>query len=121
MTYLSFSQRCHQYDQLKMKRTLIDITCNCVWLSGKLPTKHKKGLLLSNPVMTVSGTFGYGTEYSHMFDIQKLGAIICKGTTLELREGNPQPRVTETASGMLNSIGLQNIGVDALINEKAPI
>jgi dihydroorotate dehydrogenase (NAD+) catalytic subunit len=90
-------------------------------LSVQLAPKHKKGLLLSNPVMTASGTFGYGTEYSHMFDIQKLGAIICKGTTLEPREGNPQPRVTETASGMLNSIGLQNIGIDALINEKAPI
>jgi dihydroorotate dehydrogenase (NAD+) catalytic subunit len=71
--------------------------------------------------MTASGTFGYGTEYSHMFDIQKLVAIVCKGTTLEPREGNPQPRLAETASGLLNSIGLQNIGVDALIKEKAPI
>ncbi len=56
-----------------------------------------------------------------MFDIQQLGAIVCKGTTLEPREGNPQPRLAETASGVLNSIGLQNIGVDALIKEKAPI
>jgi dihydroorotate dehydrogenase (NAD+) catalytic subunit len=71
--------------------------------------------------MTASGTFGYGTEDSHMFDIQKLGAIVGKGTTLEPREGNPQPRLAETASGVLNSIGLQNIGVDALIKEKAPI
>jgi len=71
--------------------------------------------------MTASGTFGYGTEYSHMFDIQRLGAIICKGTTLNPRDGNPQPRLAETACGMLNSIGLQNIGVDALIREKAPI
>jgi len=71
--------------------------------------------------MTASGTFGYGTEYSHMFDIQRLGAIICKGTTLEPRDGNPQPRLAETACGVLNSIGLQNIGVDALIKEKAPI
>jgi len=71
--------------------------------------------------MTASGTFGYGTEYSHLFDIQKLGAIVCKGTTLEPREGNPQPRLAETASGLLNSIGLQNIGVKALIQEKAPI
>jgi dihydroorotate dehydrogenase (NAD+) catalytic subunit len=71
--------------------------------------------------MTASGTFGYGTEDSHMFDIQKLGAIVCKGTTLEPREGNPQPRLAETASGVLNSIGLQNIGVEALIKEKAPI
>ena len=77
--------------------------------------------MLTNPVMTASGTFGYGTEYSHMFDIQKLGAIVCKGTTLEPRDGNPQPRLAETACGMLNSIGLQNIGVKALIKEKAPL
>ncbi len=76
---------------------------------------------MSNPVMTAAGTFGYGTEYSQIFDIQKLGAIVCKGTTLEPREGNPQPRLAETASGLLNSIGLQNIGVKALIKEKAPI
>ena len=77
--------------------------------------------MLANPVMTASGTFGYGTEYSHIFDIQKLGAIVCKGTTLEPREGNPQYRLAETASGLINSIGLQNIGVKALIKEKAPI
>jgi len=71
--------------------------------------------------MTASGTFGYGTEYSHLFDIQRLGAIVCKATTLEPRPGNPQPRLAETACGVLNSIGLQNIGVDALINQKAPI
>jgi dihydroorotate dehydrogenase (NAD+) catalytic subunit len=71
--------------------------------------------------MTASGTFGYGMEYSDVFDIQKLGAIVCKGTTLEPREGNPQPRLFETASGILNSIGLQNIGGKALIREKAPI
>jgi len=90
-------------------------------LSVQLAPKHRPGLLLANPVMTASGTFGYGTEYSHLFDIQKLGAIVCKGTTLEPREGNPQPRLAETASGLLNSIGLQNIGVNALIQEKAPI
>ena len=77
--------------------------------------------MLANPVMTASGTFGYGTEYSHIFDIQKLGAIVCKGTTLEPREGNPQPRLAETASGLINSIGLQNIGVKDLIREKAPL
>jgi dihydroorotate dehydrogenase (NAD+) catalytic subunit len=90
-------------------------------LSVQLAPKHKPGLLLANPVMTASGTFGYGTEYSQMFDIQKLGAIICKGTTLEPRDGNPQPRLVETASGILNSIGLQNIGVKALVKEKAPV
>ena len=90
-------------------------------LSIQLAPKNKHGLLLANPVMTASGTFGYGTEYSHMFDIQKLGAIVCKGTTLEPREGNPQPRLAETACGLLNSIGLQNIGVKAVIKEKAPL
>ncbi len=71
--------------------------------------------------MTAAGTFGYGTEYNQLFDIQRLGAIVCKGTTLEPREGNPPPRLVETASGLLNSIGLQNIGVKALIREKAPV
>ena len=90
-------------------------------LSVQIAPKHPQGLLLSNPVMTASGTFGYGTEYSHLFDVQRLGAIVCKGTTLEPRDGNPQPRLAETAGGLLNSIGLQNIGVNALIKEKTPI
>jgi dihydroorotate dehydrogenase (NAD+) catalytic subunit len=77
--------------------------------------------LLKNPVMTASGTFGYGMEYADFVDIQRLGAIVCKGTTLEPREGNPQPRLAETPAGLLNSIGLQNIGVEALIKEKAPL
>ncbi len=71
--------------------------------------------------MTASGTFGYGTEYPPQFDIQRLGAIVCKGTTLKPRDGNPQPRITETPGGVLNSIGLQNIGTEALIRDKAPI
>jgi dihydroorotate dehydrogenase (NAD+) catalytic subunit len=71
--------------------------------------------------MTASGTFGYGTEYAEVIYIQRLGAIICKGTTLKPRPGNPQPRLWETASGVLNSIGLENIGIDALIEEKAPL
>ena len=90
-------------------------------LSVQLAPRHQQGLLLANPVMTASGTFGYGTEYSHLFDIQRLGAIVCKGTTLEAKDGNPQPRLAETACGVLNSIGLQNIGVNSLIEEKAPI
>jgi dihydroorotate dehydrogenase (NAD+) catalytic subunit len=90
-------------------------------LSVQLAPENKKGLRLANPVMTASGTFGYGMEYEHLFDIQKLGAIVCKGTTLEPWDGNPQPRIVETAGGMLNSIGLQNIGVEALIKEKAPV
>ncbi len=90
-------------------------------LSVQLAPKHAPGLRLANPVMTASGTFGYGMKYPHPFDIQKLGAIVCKGTTLTPQDGNPQPRIVETPSGMLNSIGLQNIGVDALIREKAPV
>ncbi|MFQ5827447.1 MAG: dihydroorotate dehydrogenase, partial [Dehalococcoidia bacterium] len=82
---------------------------------------NPRGLRLKNPVMTASGTFGYGMEFADFFDIQRLGAIVCKGTTLEPRPGNPQPRLVETASGMLNSIGLENIGVQALIEEKSPI
>ena len=90
-------------------------------LSVQLAPKHPKGLLLANPVMTASGTFGYGIEYSELIDIQRLGAIVCKGTTLKPREGNPQPRLVETASGVLNSVGLENIGVEAVIKEKAPV
>ena len=90
-------------------------------LSVQLAPKNKRGLLLANPVMTASGTFGYGTEYAEVIDIQRLGAIICKGTTLKPRPGNPQPRLWETASGVLNSIGMENIGINALIKEKAPL
>jgi dihydroorotate dehydrogenase (NAD+) catalytic subunit len=90
-------------------------------LSVQLAPNHPKGLLLANPVMTASGTFGYGIEYSELIDIQRLGAIVCKGTTLKPREGNPQPRLVETASGVLNSIGLENVGIEAVIKGKAPI
>ncbi len=90
-------------------------------LSVQLAPRNKKGLALANPVMTASGTFGWGTEYEHLFDIQKLGAIVVKGTTLKPREGNPQPRLAETPCGVLNAIGMQNIGVEAVIREKAPI
>ncbi len=90
-------------------------------LSIQLAPQNRRGLLLANPVITASGTFGYGTEYAEIIDIQRLGAIICKGTTLEPRPGNPQPRLAETAGGVLNSIGMENIGIDALIQEKAPI
>ncbi len=89
--------------------------------SVQLAPANRRGLLLKNPVMTAAGTFGYGTEMTGLLDVQRLGAIVCKGTTLKPRGGNPQPRLVETASGLLNSIGLQNIGVDALIKEKAPI
>jgi len=90
-------------------------------LSIQLAPRHPKGLVLANPVMTASGTFGYGIEYSELIDIQRLGAVVCKGTTLLPREGNPQPRLVETSHGLLNSVGLENIGVDAVVKDKAPI
>ena len=80
-----------------------------------------RGLVLENPVLVASGTFGYGVEYGEVVDVERLGAICCKGTTLRPRSGNPPPRVTETPGGMLNSIGLQNPGVDAVIDKYAGI
>ncbi len=77
-------------------------------------------LALKNPVMTASGTFAYGEEASKYFDISLLGAIVVKGISLEPRQGNPPPRIVETPSGMLNSIGLQNVGVDVFLTEKLP-
>lgn len=71
-----------------------------------------KGLTLKNPVLTASGTFGYGLEYDDFFDVSALGGFIVKGTTLNPREGNPYPRLAETPCGMLNAVGLQNKGVD---------
>lgn len=78
------------------------------------------GLRLKNPVMTASGTFGYGEEYSEFFDISRLGAVVVKGLSLTPREGNPTPRIVETPSGMLNAIGLQNIGIEDFISKKLP-
>lgn len=75
---------------------------------------------LKNPVMTASGTFGYGEEYAEFVDLAGLGAIIVKGLSLLPREGNPPPRIVETPAGMLNAIGLQNIGVESFIEEKLP-
>lgn len=77
-------------------------------------------LQLKNPVMTASGTFGYGKEYADYVDLNRLGAIVVKGLSLQPRLGNPPPRIMETTGGMLNAIGLQNIGVDAFIEEKLP-
>ena len=90
-------------------------------LQTELAPRHKSGLLLKNPVMTAAGTFGYGIEYAKIAEIQRLGAIVCKGTTLHSRSGNAQPRTLETASGMLNAIGLQNPGVHRVIEKYAPI
>jgi dihydroorotate dehydrogenase (NAD+) catalytic subunit len=77
-------------------------------------------LKLKNPVMTASGTFGYGEEYSEFVDLNKLGAIVVKGISLKPMEGNPPPRIWETPCGMLNSIGLQNVGLKKLLEEKLP-
>ena len=79
------------------------------------------GLRLANPILVASGTFGYGIEYGDVVDVARLGAICCKGTTLKPRIGNVPPRVTETPGGMLNSIGLQNPGVDAVVEKYAPL
>ena len=76
-----------------------------------------RGLVLKNPILVASGTFGYGVEYGDVVDVDRLGAICSKGTTLRPRVGNVTPRVTETPGGMLNSIGLQNPGVDAVIEK----
>ena len=78
------------------------------------------GLRLKNPVMTASGTFGYGDEYAPYVDLNCLGAVVVKGLSLEPRAGNPPPRIMETPCGMLNAVGLQNIGVTAFIREKLP-
>lgn len=77
-------------------------------------------LALKNPVLTASGTFGFGLEYADFIDLSRLGGFIVKGTTLEPREGNPYPRMAETPSGMLNAVGLQNKGVDHFIEKIYP-
>ena len=78
------------------------------------------GIKLRNPVMPASGTFGYGEEYTPFLDLEKIGAIVTKGLSLKPRAGNPTPRIAETTSGMLNAIGLQNVGIDAFIEHKMP-
>lgn len=78
------------------------------------------GLKLKNPVMVASGTFGYGEEYAPYIDLNRLGAIVTKGLSLKPKLGNPTPRIVETPSGMLNAIGLQNVGIEAFIKDKLP-
>ncbi len=78
------------------------------------------GLKLKNPVMTASGTFGYGREFEQLTELKRLGAIVVKGISLEPSKGNPPPRIVETTGGMLNAIGLENVGLAAFINEKLP-
>lgn len=79
-----------------------------------------RGLILKNPVLTASGTFGYGTEYADFIDLAELGGIIVKGTTLQPRQGNDSPRMVETPSGMINAVGLQNKGVDYFVEHIYP-
>ena len=78
------------------------------------------GIKMKNPVMPASGTFGYGEEYAPYLDLERLGAIVTKGLSLRPKAGNPTPRIAETVSGMLNAIGLQNVGVDGFIEGKLP-
>jgi dihydroorotate dehydrogenase (NAD+) catalytic subunit len=81
---------------------------------------HVGPLLLKNPVMVASGTFGYGEEYADFLDLDSLGAVVVKGISMVPRPGNPPPRVVETPSGMINAIGLENVGLDAFISTKMP-
>ena len=83
-------------------------------------TVNLAGIKMRNPVMAASGTFGYGGEYSGLVDVEKLGAVVLKSVTLKPRQVNPPPRIVETPAGLLNAIGLHNIGVSALIKEKLP-
>jgi dihydroorotate dehydrogenase (NAD+) catalytic subunit len=77
-------------------------------------------LKLTNPIIAASGTFGYGLEFSHLVDLNRLGGIVVKGLSIEAMDGAPAPRICETASGMLNAVGLQNVGVRAFVAEKLP-
>ena len=78
------------------------------------------GIALRNPVMTASGTFGYGEEFAPYMDLEKIGGMVTKGLSLRPRAGNPTPRLVETPGGMLNAIGLQNVGIEAFIAKKVP-
>ncbi len=86
-----------------------------------LAPHNRHGLVLTNPVIGASGTVGYGIELNQAIDLQRLGAIVCKGVTRYPRDGNPQPRLGETTAGLLNTIGLQNLGAEAIVRDKAPI
>ena len=78
------------------------------------------GVRFQNPVWTASGTFGYAKEFAHLIDLNRLGAVCVKGISADPMEGNPEPRIYETASGMLNAIGLQNVGAKRFLSEKLP-
>ncbi len=89
-----------------------DVSALCVQIGA---------IQMKNPVMTASGTFGYGVEFSGLMDLNQLGGIVVKGLSLEPVPGNPPPRIAETACGMLNAIGLENIGIEAFVKEKLPV
>ncbi len=91
-------------------------------MADKLPDLRVQlgPLTFKNPVMTASGTFGYGQEYENLVNLNALGGIVVKGLSLKAREGNPPPRIVETPSGMLNAIGLANVGIEAFIKDKLP-
>ena len=89
-------------------------------ISAPDPSVSLAGLRLRNPVMTASGTFGYGREFAELLDLNRLGAIVVKGLSLAPTPGNPPPRIAETPSGMLNAIGLENVGLEAFLAEKLP-
>jgi len=78
------------------------------------------GIALRNPVLTASGTFGYGTEFESFMDLRRIGGFVAKSLTLEPRFGNPPPRIAEVTAGMLNAISLENVGIDAFVKEKLP-
>ncbi|MBC8018192.1 MAG: dihydroorotate dehydrogenase, partial [Verrucomicrobia bacterium] len=83
-------------------------------------TVNLAGVPLRNPVMTASGTFGYGAEFAEYLNLESIGAFVTKGLSLKPRAGNPTPRIVETPGGMLNAIGLQNVGIEAFIAKKVP-
>jgi len=91
-----------------------------VLATAKLEVDVGAGLILHNPVIAASGTFGYGVEYAGVTEIRALGAVVVKGISLRPSAGHPAPRLVETAAGMLNAIGLQNIGFERFVSEKLP-
>lgn len=103
--------------RLRLPTSLQSMPNLCV----ELAPSAKRELVLRNPVMTASGTSGNGLELARSFDINRLGGLLSKGVTLKPRRGNPNPRIVETAAGMLNSIGFQNVGVRRLLSDVAPI
>ena len=88
--------------------------------SAHKPSGNTKPLVFKNPILTASGTFGYGVEFANYGDLTHLGGIVVKGLSLKPRPGNPLPRVAETPCGMLNAVGLQNDGVESFLKNKLP-